>query len=358
VGGIAVDVTPTGVELAAAGTHDLTASVTDCGGDLDSTVTWISRNTGIATVASTGSRTATVTGVATGSVYVVADEGTAGAKDSALVTVGAATTGTTFEFADAETAGTHSPFEYITGNTCQPSPLPTTDRAKHGSRSYKFEVIPGCVGSDGAQFRGFLDTWQTGGDMDTATGCDPQEFCTGWYSWYTYVDAGYTDPQSAGNWNMLLGWMSQNPGSPGPIGHMGLEVHGGVLQVIYIQRTCMAGLYTCPQIAGYTMGSGQYVMTSSSPAGIKAFPRGQWVHLSIYYKMARTNGQVQIWQDGVKIMDLTAPTLNTHDGWHWSELKNPGDAAILQFHIYGNARPTTQRLYIDDFRVSDYRPAP
>jgi len=42
---------------------------------------------------------------------------------------------------------------------------------------------------------------------------------------------------------------------------------------------------------------------------VTAVPRGQWVHFAVYYKMAATNGQVAIWQDGVKVMDLTAPTL-------------------------------------------------
>jgi hypothetical protein len=87
--GMTLEVTPATLGVTVGNTGELTASVATCSGAVDSTVTWVSRNTGIATVAAsgTGDRTGMVTGVSAGSVYVVADEGTAGVKDSSLVTV-------------------------------------------------------------------------------------------------------------------------------------------------------------------------------------------------------------------------------------------------------------------------------
>jgi hypothetical protein len=83
-----VDVTPATLSLAPAGTGGLTAAVTDCDAAIADAVTWASRATSVATVASTGDQTATVTGVAAGQVYVVATK--SGVSDSALVTVSAA----------------------------------------------------------------------------------------------------------------------------------------------------------------------------------------------------------------------------------------------------------------------------
>jgi hypothetical protein len=83
-----VDVTPAALSLAPAGTGGLTAAVTDCDAAIADAVTWASRATSVATVASTGDQTATVTGVAAGQVYVVATK--SGVSDSALVTVAAA----------------------------------------------------------------------------------------------------------------------------------------------------------------------------------------------------------------------------------------------------------------------------
>jgi hypothetical protein len=56
-------------------------------------------------------------------------------------------------------------------------------------------------------------------------------------------------------------------------------------------------------------------------------------------------------------MDLTAPTMNTFGGWD-NGLQNAAGDMILQFGTYGPTLPTVQRLYVDDFRVGDYRPAP
>jgi hypothetical protein len=115
-------------------------------------------------------------------------------------------------------------------------------------------------------------------------------------------------------------------------------------------------LYPCPNIPGYTNTGGWYTMTDASPAGVKAFPRNQWVHLTFYYKMAPSNGQVTVWQDGVKIMDLTAPTMNTFGGHSIDPLGNKAGDMMLQTGIYGGPQPSVQRLYTDDFEVTDFLP--
>jgi hypothetical protein len=68
---------------------------------------------------------------------------------------------------------------------------------------------------------------------------------------------------------------------------------------------------------------------------------------------------VKIWQDGQLIMDLTAPTMNTFGGHSIEPLKNSARDMMLQFGIYGGPKTDgTQRLYVDDFKVTDYLPHP
>ena len=89
------------------------------------------------------------------------------------------------------------------------------------------------------------------------------------------------------------------------------------------------------------------------------FPRNQWVHISVYYKMAAANGQVTIWQNGINIMDLTPPTMNTFGGHSWGiRLGNAAGDMVLQHFVYGGPESTTRRMYVDDFKVTDYRVLP
>jgi hypothetical protein len=257
--------------------------------------------------------------------------------------------GTTYFLADAE-SGTLSPWSLpwgIISDGSDPKPVISTARAKFGSRSYKYEITnPGREGH-------YSQT--LAGNAQLSMGVADNRFRSGYYSFWAYVDAGYTAP----GWNMLLGWMTGVQGAPSPISHVGLEVRNGVLQLVYVLKNCSVGLYRCPNIPGYALNGGVYTMTGSSPAGIKAVPRNQWVHFSFYYGMAPTNGRVTIWQDGTKIMDLTAPTMNTFGGSSMDPLGNKSLGMMLQFGIYGGAMSGgTQRLYVDDFRVTSSRPAP
>jgi hypothetical protein len=85
VSGTWLDVAPPTLALPVAGaTGGLTASgAIDCGSP--GTITWKTRNVAVATVASSGALTATVTGVGAGSVYII--DSILGAKDSSLITL-------------------------------------------------------------------------------------------------------------------------------------------------------------------------------------------------------------------------------------------------------------------------------
>jgi hypothetical protein len=92
VSGTWLDVAPVALNLPTNGaTGGLTASgAINCGSV--GTVSWITRNAGRATVASTGALTATVTAVSAGTVYII--DSILGAKDSSLITVAATDTTT------------------------------------------------------------------------------------------------------------------------------------------------------------------------------------------------------------------------------------------------------------------------
>ncbi|MBA2323550.1 MAG: hypothetical protein H0V92_05880 [Pseudonocardiales bacterium] len=255
--------------------------------------------------------------------------------------------GTTYFLADAESGNLSAwslPWGAVSDGS-DPLPVVTADRAKVGTQSYKYEITNPAL-------EGHYSQTLTG-NPQRSMGSPNGRYRSGYFSFWAYINAGYTAP----GWNMLLGWMTGVSGAPSPISHVGLEVRNGILQVVYVLKNCSVGLYTCPSIPGYTLNGGWYTMTAGSPAGVKAFPRSQWVHLSFYYKMAASNGQVTVWQDGVKIMDLTAPTMNTFGG-HSSNLTNTAGDMTLQFGIYGGTTSGgTQRLYVDDFKVTDVRPA-
>ncbi|MBI4502687.1 MAG: hypothetical protein HY700_16195 [Gemmatimonadetes bacterium] len=85
----AVAISPSNPSVAVSGTTGVTATVTnsdDPPTNSGATVTWTSRNTGVFTVASTGPQAATLTGIGTGSAYLVATV-SGWRSDSTLVTV-------------------------------------------------------------------------------------------------------------------------------------------------------------------------------------------------------------------------------------------------------------------------------
>jgi hypothetical protein len=268
-------------------------------------------------------------------------------------TAGVVESGKTFFIADAESGTVTPPWNGpVFGNSGR-VPVTSTAEAKNGSRSFRFEIPPTPVISS-STVMAIRPQVSMGGRSG--------RFTSGYYSFWAYVDAGFTNNA----WNMILGWMTGVSGAPSPISYIGLEnwtnngqSRGGTtLQVVFLLKNCSKGQYVCPTIPGYVQSGGWYRQTSSSPNGVTAFPRNQWVHLSVYYKMAATSGQVTVWQDGIKIMDLTAPTMNTFGGHSGDILTNASGDMVLQHFVYGGPESTTRRMYADDFKVTDYRVQP
>jgi hypothetical protein len=276
------------------------------------------------------------------------------------------TTGKTFYFANSELGTVKPPWDGPVFGNGGRVPVNSSARVKYGTASLKFEVPATSATSSSSTVMAYCPQVSMGSPRSgNSSICGGRgRFMSGYYSFWVYLDEGFTSTA----WNSTLGWMTGVADTPSPISYIGFErwnattrSTSGPLQVVFLLKNCQRGQYACPKISGYAAPvGGNYRMTASSPAGIVTMPRQQWVHLSIYYKMAATNGQVTIWQNGVKIMDLTAPTMNTFGGHCCSTatLKNAAGDMKLQHFIYGGPESTTRRMYVDDFKVTDYRPQP
>ena len=345
----AIVLTPASVSLASGAIQQFTATARmNDGSTTSADVTYQAAGGSITTA---GKYTA---GQYAGAHRVIAKQATGTLADTSVVTITATapapSTGKTFYTANAE-SGNLSAWTLPWGVVqYQGTVTASQARPRFGSWGYKYEVTNHVNATVGHDVRTMTAAPQT--SMGSPNG----RYLSGYYSFWAYVDAGYTAP----GWNLLLGWMTGVYGSPSPISNIGLENRNGVTQLMFQLKNASTGHYTAPSISGYNMlSNGWYYMSSSSPAGIKPFPRNQWVHVAIYYKMAPTNGQVTIWQNGTKIMDLTAPSMNTFGGSTYTPLSNTAGDMMLQFGIYGGPKSDgVQRLYVDDFKVTDYRPLP
>lgn len=344
-----VVLTPASVSLVAGTTQQFAASgKRSDGSTAPVTVTFVASG---GTISPTGLYTA---GSTAGTFRVIATESGGELADTSAVSITASdptpppSGGMTYFLADAESGTVTPPWNYTSVRGTGLLPVTSTAQAKYGSRSFKFEIGGGSTDQSYQSF-----TLQT--KPQSSMGCASGHFCTGYYSWYMWVDAGFSVERQ---WQMILGWMTGVIGAPSPISHLELTNWDGVLQLRYVLKNCAVGLYACPNIPGYQNAGGYYMMTDNSPHGVTAFPRKQWVHIAAYYKMSATNGQVIVWQDGVKIMDLTAPSMNTFGGHSIEPLRNSAGDLMVQFGIYGGPDPTVRRTYVDKFAVTDFRPAP
>jgi hypothetical protein len=175
-----------------------------------------------------------------------------------------------------------------------------------------------------------------------------------------YVDAGYTTPAETTAWNLLFGLMTGTDGAPNPIWNLGLEVRSGVLQLVFVLKNASSSggiaRYAPPTFSGMTrIGDAWYKPTVAVP-----FPRNQWVHVEAYTNFAPSNGVVKVWQNGVLIMDMTAPEMDVYNGWPNSGAtgNNLVGDMMIQFGNYGGHQDGVQRFYMDDFKVTDYRVVP
>lgn len=275
------------------------------------------------------------------------------------------TSGKTFFLANAETATVKPPWDGPVFGNGGLVPVASTGRVKYGSRSFKFEIPATTRTSSSSTVMAYCPQVTMGSPQAGASLCGGRgRFMSGYYSFWVYLDAGFTSTA----WNSAIGWMTGVAETPSPISYIGFERWNATtrsasapLQVVFLLKNCQKGQYVCPKIPGYAAPvAGHYRMTASSPAGIVTMPRQQWVHFSIYYKMARTYGRVTIWQDGRQIMDLTAPTMNTFGGHccNSATLTNAAGDMKVQHFLYGGAESATRRMYVDDFKVTDYRVLP
>jgi hypothetical protein len=67
--------------------------------------------------------------------------------------------------------------------------------------------------------------------------------------------------------------------------------------------------------------------------------------------MSPTNGRITVWQDGILIMDLAAPGLDTYNG-HYTGT-NPTGGMVMENGFYIRNNTQLQRMYWDHFKVSD-----
>ena len=275
------------------------------------------------------------------------------APDTGTQSGPAPTSGTTFFNGTAET-GTEAPWSLPSpgwGARFNGDHSATQTRVKNGSWAYKYEVTTSGTGTIAHDVRTMSGQPQT--SMGSANG----RYLGGYYSWWMYIDSGYTTPAETTGWNLLMGWMTGESGAPRPIANIGLEVRGGVLELVFVlKNSSSAGAPSCyarPTLTSVVnIGDAWYRPTVRVP-----FPRNQWVHVAVYNNFAASNGVFKVWQDGVLTMDMTAPTMNLRDGWNACGPNTAGDM-MIQFGNYGGHQDGVQRFYMDDFKVTDYRPVP
>jgi hypothetical protein len=71
-------------------------------------------------------------------------------------------------------------------------------------------------------------------------------------------------------------------------------------------------------------------------------PAGRWVHFETYFRRSTgSSGQITIWQDGVKLFDLSGIQTTTYDNQQWS-LANYTD----------DINPSSAVIYADDAVIS------
>ena len=242
-------------------------------------------------------------------------------------------TATTFFLADGETGTVKPPWSWQVADWAAGAPLATasTAHAKNGRWSYKYEI------ADPAYLVVNAHAVQTlSGTPQTSMGTPSGRYGSGYYSWWTYIDAGFTTPN---NWNLWLGWMTGVSGAPSPISNLGLEVRNGQLQLVYPLKNCSGGLYTCPTIPGYTIDHGWYFMTPNSPAGRCALPPES---VGPYFGLLQ-DGPDQRAGDHLAGRRINYGPDRPHDEhlrWvvHRAAEESSGDM-ILQFGIYGGRKP-------------------
>ncbi len=71
-------------------------------------------------------------------------------------------------------------------------------------------------------------------------------------------------------------------------------------------------------------------------------PTGRWVHIETYYDRDKVDGRVIVWQDGVKMFDVSGyPTVLSDGSLHWSVN-----------HYSDDIQPNPSSIYLDDIIIA------
>ncbi len=73
-----------------------------------------------------------------------------------------------------------------------------------------------------------------------------------------------------------------------------------------------------------------------------ALPQDQWVHIEVYYERDKVDGHVIVWQDGVKLFDITGYPTVLSDGTLYYSVN----------HYTDGINPDVSSIYIDDVVIS------
>lgn len=73
-----------------------------------------------------------------------------------------------------------------------------------------------------------------------------------------------------------------------------------------------------------------------------SIPRDQWFHIEVYYERSKTNGHVIVWQDGVKLFDITGYPTVLSDGTLYYSVN----------HYTDGIAPNVSSIYLDDIVIS------
>ena len=73
-----------------------------------------------------------------------------------------------------------------------------------------------------------------------------------------------------------------------------------------------------------------------------ALPKNQWVHIEVYYEKDKNDGHVIVWQDGVKLFDITGYPTVLSDGSLYYSVN----------HYTDSISPDVSSIYIDDVAIS------
>jgi hypothetical protein len=280
-----------------------------------------------------------------------------------LCLVGSAQAATTY-FSANHDAGNMNEWTAAGGNIfrdgLEPLIVASQDQAHNGTWSAKFDIPDPQVG--GSSQKTLRWSFPAGPGSGPGGGL-LEAYFSAWY-WFgpTFMAVNNT------HWHNNMQWMSNRSGGGNVIVHLQPSTRNTVFQLQVINWACEHVSHpnqtTCPIFSGYTHFSpnnGHVAQTTPI-----ALPREQWVQIEVYYKAARTNGHVKVWQNGTLIFDLSAAGYNTIDSnvnppdtSHTQNCADPGhDEPCYSDVMWGinnyldPTAPNNQLLYADQVIVS------